>query len=360
MKLQTVSQTGKELTDLVQQGTDVLRNEGIVPFVSVSSLYAGRPLWNTVTSRRPLGTNIFEREWDLLIILDACRVDALRKYANTVDFLGYPERMWSVGSMSYEFALNTFRTQYSDVISETAYVCRNSLPDKILVDQIHTNGRDSVTPLSQGYPKWDTVTAETFAHYELVRPIANHADKALHPDCRTVPHVATDRAIAVGRSGDFDRMIVHYNSPHLRFITNAIDWSPDETSMETLMNGPDPIRDLEPEEKSYKPVKRGEVSRKTMFELYYRELQFIMDYVQILLENVDAENVAITADHGEGLGEMGIWGHPFGWPFPPVKTVPWATTTASNEGTYDPHFEPVNRQESDEEHKEFLKEMGYL
>lgn len=348
------------MKDAVRSGVDVLRNRGLTPFLSRSSLYVSRPVWNTVTSRRPFGTNIFERDWDLLVNLDACRVDALRSVSDLVPFVDDVERMWSVGSHSLEWSLKTFRDAYRDDIEDTAFVCRNSLPDKVLVDQIHENGQSVHAELDQGAPDWVTVTADAFAHYELVRPIANHEDSVFHPDSRIVPHVATDRAIAVGREVDFDRMIVHYNSPHLRFVTDGIDWSADEMSMETLMDGPDPVRDLEPEEKSYEPAERGDVSRERMWELYRAELRFILDYVEILLENVDAETAIITADHGEALGEMGIWGHPFGWPFPPVKTVPWATTTATDEGTYEPTYDPVERRESNREHEEFLRDMGYL
>jgi len=32
-------------------------------------------IWYTITSRWPFGRNAYESDWDLLIILDACRVD---------------------------------------------------------------------------------------------------------------------------------------------------------------------------------------------------------------------------------------------------------------------------------------------
>lgn len=348
------------MSSVVRSGIDVLQNEGLASFISRSSLYASRPVWNTVTSRRPVGTNIFDRDWDLLIVLDACRVDALRAMADRVSFVSDVGKMWSVGSHSLEWSLKTFGEEHRSEIADTAFVCRNALPDKVLVDRIHETGESEHGELDQGSPQWGTVTSEAFAHYELVRPIANHEDSALHPDSRIVPHVGVDRAIAVGREKDFDRMIVHLNSPHLRFITGGIDWTPGETSMATLMDGPETVRPLEPEEKSYDPAQRGDVSRERMVELYRDELRFILDYVEILLENVDAETAVITADHGEALGEMGIWAHPFGWPLPPVKTVPWMTTTATDEGTYEPRYDPVERRESEAEHEEFLRDMGYL
>jgi hypothetical protein len=58
--------------------------------------------------------------------------------------------------------------------------------------------------------------------------------------------------------------------------------------------------------------------------------------VALLLENVDAERVVITADHGEGFGEYGVYEHPVGCPAPTIKRVPWATTTAADTGSYVP------------------------
>lgn len=68
-----------------------------------------------------LGRIIFEREWDLIIILDTFRVDALQ---NQVDeLMGHNiEKMRSVGSNSAEWKLNTFTERYSDKIEKSAFV----------------------------------------------------------------------------------------------------------------------------------------------------------------------------------------------------------------------------------------------
>jgi hypothetical protein len=59
-------------------------------------------------------------------------------------------------------------------------------------------------------------------------------DLNIHPESNRIPHVVTDRAIDVGRSGDWDRMIVHYNLPHLDHIAGALDWERGELSTEEL------------------------------------------------------------------------------------------------------------------------------
>jgi len=35
----------------------------------------------------PVGTNIYERDWDALVVLDACRVDILREVADEYEFI---------------------------------------------------------------------------------------------------------------------------------------------------------------------------------------------------------------------------------------------------------------------------------
>jgi len=41
-------------------------------------------LWYTLTSRLTVGTNLYKREWDVAVILDTCRVDALRELKKRV------------------------------------------------------------------------------------------------------------------------------------------------------------------------------------------------------------------------------------------------------------------------------------
>lgn len=78
-----------------------------------------------VSSRVPLGTNIFERGWDLAIVLDACRPDALREVAPEYDFIDDVDTIWSVGSATREWVANTYTTRHEKAISQTAIVSGN-------------------------------------------------------------------------------------------------------------------------------------------------------------------------------------------------------------------------------------------
>lgn len=46
-----------------------------------------------------------------------------------------------------------------------------------------------------------------------------------------------------------------------------------------------------------------------MWNRYLDELQWALSSIEILLRNIDAEKVVISADYGEAFGEYGIIGH---------------------------------------------------
>lgn len=76
--------------------------------------------WLCLTSRWPIGTNVFDRDWDLPIVLDASRVDALRAVAPEYDFLDSIGSILSVGSTSAEWVAQTFCTDHLDKFQQTA------------------------------------------------------------------------------------------------------------------------------------------------------------------------------------------------------------------------------------------------
>lgn len=141
----------------------------------------------------------------------------------------------------------------------------------------------------------------------------------------------------MGREHSFDRIIVHFTLPHLTFVADALEWEPGD--IDSLMNDPVMGRELKPEEESHAPVQRGEVPAAESYDLYRKNLRLGLEYVNILLENYDAERVVVTSDHGEGFGRKSVYGHPYGYPFSPIKTVPWAETVAVDEETYEPRYE---------------------
>ncbi|MBO4248893.1 hypothetical protein IL252_13810 [Halomicrobium sp. IBSBa] len=345
------------------KGLKILRHQGLSAFTWKVLRYT--PIWylvwNTVTSRAPVGTNIYERDWDLLIILDACRVDSLQRFSDSKPYLDDIQSIQSVGSMSAEWMLKTFTGEYRDQIAETAHLSGNIWSYRILEEQFHRHRMDASEQdyLYDGWPHWQTLSADEFGYYEMIWTDVD--EDRLHPQNAAIPHILTDRAIDIGREKDFDRLIVHYTLPHIPFIADALDWEPGEMSTSELMDGLDHTREITPtEEAPYEGTKWNEESTDTVKKGFEKNLELVLEYVEILLSNFEAEDVVISADHGEALGEYGLWGHPFGFPLSPVKTVPWAKTTASDERTYETQYDTTRMVPHREEQIEFLEQMGYL
>jgi hypothetical protein len=82
-----------------------------------------------------------------------------------------------------------------------------------------------------------------------------------------------------------------------------------------------------------------------------------LDDIEVVLINMDAQRVIITADHGEAFGEYGIFGHTVGSLHPMVRTVPWAETTAKDSGGYSPVLTEPRAENPDTE--QILRSLGY-
>ncbi|WP_178917804.1 hypothetical protein [Natronomonas gomsonensis] len=306
----------------------------------IYSVYAAG--WQAVTSRHPLGTNVYDAEWDVLIVLDACRVDALREVADEYDFLGDIDSIWSVGSNSQEWYLNTFTGQYAEAIAKTALITSNPNAEAVLKH----GDTDPRIPIPFSWTDWSHVSEEAFAHIEYTRqherPFDDLGDDAPTFDAIQDPNYITDRAIAAGRN-DYEKIIVHYFQPHRPFVDGLI-----------RQNQPLSVT----EESPYRAVQAGEITKSDLWAAYLDNLRLALGSIEILLENIDAEDVIITSDHGELLGEFGQYGHFFGLPHPDLKRVPWVRTSANDQRTRNPKSNPSIREDVDV--TEQLESLGYL
>jgi hypothetical protein len=255
------------------------------------------------------GENVFSKEWDVLLILDACRTDVLADVAPDYPFLDTPGTHRSTASTSREWMETTFVDEYRTEMADTVYVTANPYSRAVDSDQFH-----AYEPLYDY--GWDeelsTVPAETVTDV-AVRSWREHGD-------------------------DADRMIVHYMQPHLPSVPHPLTY---ETEFLTGWQG----------------LLIGNVDPDELWTAYERNLEYVLDSVQLLLRNLEAETVAITADHGNAKGEGWVYGHPYGIPLDCLRTVPWYTTSGTDDDTYTP--ERHDRQEADAEIEDRLAALGY-
>lgn len=132
-----------------------------------------------------------------------------------------------------------------------------------------------------------------------------------------IPDAVTDRTIATGRDVDPERCIAHYFAPHVPYRSSALTENRPPTAVER-----DP----------WEALRQG-TDEATVWNRYLDEIRSVLDQVERLLSNYDADRVVITADHGELFGETGLYSHPSGIPHPNLRRVPWVQTEASDRGS---------------------------
>lgn len=294
------------------------------------------------TSRYPIGTNVLDLDWDVLIILDTCRVDALRSVSEEYYFINDIGEIWSVGGHSGEWMAHTFDRKYEEILSNTAYLSANPHTKSVLENDMDAEDKH-IKRLSK-YGEWYLTSPNEFGRIEQIwkHEITGEESPCSHIDGYTPPRYITDRGITVSRNHNFDRIILHYLQPHPPYLADS------------LANCRNPY-DYEKEPWKYMR-KTGDKER--VFKCYLDELRFVLDDVEKLLNNLDAEKVAISADHGEGFGEYNVYGHHAGSLHPSIRRVPWVTTKATDSHTYTPRLDSTTTSERSAE--ELLKHLGYM
>jgi len=273
------------------------------------------------------GRYVFDYDWDLVIILDACRYDLAQEYSETHDTqLGDPDCAYAVGSTSRQWLKRTFANASTNQLSGTAYI-----------------------------------TANVFSNYcpDNIKAIDRVWQYAWDEDLETVPpRPVTDQAIKAMRNDIADRYIVHYMQPHLPPVQEPNQeingWRPVEANPGAGRSGGEWRTAIQTSSESIQNAIVNE---------YRENLAPVMSDVELLLENVDAESVIITADHGNFLGENDEWGHPPSSTHAAVRHVPWWETTATNEQTHTPEShrdtESSGSSSSSMSQQEKLAALGY-
>lgn len=300
-------------------GYKILREQGVRRTAKEGAYFGWQQaLGAYLRQTRPEGVNFFSEDWDVLLILDACRVDLMESVCNQYDFLSTVESRNSNATYSLGWLENTFPPLDEQMLETTGYVTANPFADDLPEAVVDTLGL--YEPLHQY--AWDNDQNTVWAE-----PV-------------------TDHAISAWRDNDLERLVVHYMQPHYPF--RGEEWSRAQSIEEWgEFNFEDEVWTLLRDRK----IKRGEV-----WEAYRRNLEYVLESVSLFLSAVNAETVAITADHGNALGERGIYGHPPGVPLRCVQEVPWVTTDAERTTDYEPeeHYtnDTLSRQEK-------LAHLGY-
>jgi len=282
---------------------------------------ATRPVYHKGLSQyarfKDPGTAVYDRDWDLLIILDACRLDLMREVGQSYSFIETISTFRSLDSTTAYWMRKNFTDEYDDEMANTIYICGNPFSDSEL------DG----------------------ARFQRLSEVWRHA----WVDPGTVPPRAiTDETIRAMRDEDAERVIAHYMQPHCPFIPR-----PELSQGKQLERfGNQQWKDV------WERLRDGELAEADVWDGYRRNLEVGLDDVELLLRSVDAESVVVSSDHGNAMGEWGVYGHPPNMPHDCLRNVPWVETTANDNGEYEPSVEPTTTVDASKE--EQLKSLGYI
>ena len=269
-------------------------------FVDTYGLSGGIKRWTGIVYHRASGEvsgrSIFEPDWDICVVLDACRADELARFSGEYEWLGPVERFPSLASCTWQWVPRTIDRTPEDVLKRTTYVTANPFPDEL-------SEPDTFGEIDRVYSyAWD----EEFG--------------------TVLPRPVTDRAIHHWKEDDPERLLVHYLQPHVPFLSE--DATP--LSRANFTHGEESVQD------AWDRVTRGTLDRAVAVERYRETLARVLEDVDLLLSSIDADRVVVTADHGESFGEWGLYGHPQGVDLPCLTQVPWVETTAVDRGGHVP------------------------
>ena len=274
-------------------------------------------MFRQVGKRWNYGRRIYEYDWDLLIVLDACRADLMAEVADEYAYTSH-ESAYSCASSSGEWHLKNFSDEYANERAETALVSANPYTD------MH-------------------VEADNFRRLDEVWRTGFDSDAGTIPPERVV-----DSTIAAHRETDAKRIVAHFMQPHYPFRSEYEGGSGESGGIALEY-------DHTPWDTVWDRLRKGDISQEEAWAGYVDNLRYVLDHLGTLLQNVDAERVVITADHGNLLGEFGLYAHPQYVPIPALKRVPWIETSAVDTGEY----EPDEREKTDVSVDEQLEALGY-
>lgn len=263
------------------------------------------------------GTSIYDREWDLLIILDACRYDLFAEVADQYNWIDGIDEIRSLDSTTAFWMRRTFTEQRRDEMGNTGYVCGNPFSES----ELRSSDFGELTELWQS--AW--------------------TDPGTVP-----PEAVTDETIRLMREDSHERVIAHYMQPHCPFITQ-----PKLSEGKSLNKfGNQEWRDV------WEQLRDGDLELKALWEGYRDNLNLGLQEVTSLLENVEADKVVVTSDHGNAKGEWGVYGHPPNLPLKSLRRVPWVETSANDTGKREP--EEWTKRTIGVDRDDQLSSLGYI
>jgi hypothetical protein len=269
------------------------------------------------------GEDFIDRDWDNLLILDACRPEFL----SDCDLPnGSFTTIKSPASESFEFMEKNFiGRDLHDIVYITANPHNPKIPDG------------------------------TF--YRKVNLLDTHWDKEY---MTVLPEDVVEKSLEIFDQHPNKRFIIHFMQPHFPFLSRT-GQDVDDSGITVHLED----RTLDRGRQPWSKAQTGDEAHDRIIQAYRENHQLVMKHVSELTDKLTGKTV-VTSDHANLIGER-LWpipikyyGHPRGLRKPELITVPWLEleTDSRREITTS---SPIDSEDMSEEAvQERLVALGYM
>jgi hypothetical protein len=281
------------------------------------------------------GIDVIEQDWDLLIIIDACRADLFEETVLGDGAFDEYSRVNTKASATMEWMeMNFADGEWGD----TVYVSANPWITQKASDSFHHIENLWISDYG--------VEEETLKESTTLKQAGVGTSETVNAT------ETTDRALEVAHEYPDKRIIVHYLQPHAPYIGNADGSEKPQDEIKA---------DLHPG----KPHWEGKIDAERCWDEYRENLKYVMNHVWRFLDHVQGKAV-VSSDHGEMFGEwmtpfpMRGYDHPMGLRTPELIEVPWAVLNRKRRDIINHGIDEYEM--SDEERtqiKRNLRDLGY-
>lgn len=210
--------------------------------------------------------DVINADWDNLIILDACRYDAL---TGQEILKGDLSSIISKGGNSWEFVKKTF------------------------------DGREL----------FDTIYITSNIHFEkLDKKPFYHIERLLGEENRESPEKLVEKTIEMNKKYPDKRLITHFIVPHTPYLNKKAKKLRGEITDKYGVRFRPDISEYDPDPEDWELYnlknarEEGYISDTELREVYYADVKIGLQHAADLVESINGKSV-ITSDHGEMLGD---------------------------------------------------------
>jgi hypothetical protein len=272
--------------------------------------------------------SVADREWDNLLILDACRYDLFEAHHG---FPGKLHKVRSLGSQSREFLEQNFA---GGTHHDTVYVSANPFVSVLDDDVFHA--------------------------------VINLFDDQWDEEILTVrPESVVEATLKARRRYPNKRLISHFMQPHYPFLGERGERIDTGSVTGHVTRSKESTYDHVPSIWSRLNTKDTTIDARVVWDAYVENFELVESYTNELLEALDGKSV-VTSDHGNLFGER-LWpipirryGHPSGLRVSALADVPWHEVPF--ETRREIIIEPPQRRDvvTDDVIQDRLEDLGYV